>query len=471
MSSLRLSSPTAASYTSPDPLIVDEETALAGSGPASDAATVASDAVKETTRSARWIRIGLLALVLAVVVALGIVGAVKLAAHTSSSPSGPSDPSNDDVLASSYAGQYYVKAPQYVHNLTMPPRLQWNENYGYCGSTSFISAGLYMGGIWISQYENRALASNSTNQRLEESQLLLGVNDYWAAHAHKMTNKLWDYSDLDVTHFFAWIKSQILQNHPVVIGIFENSSVFGNTPPDPDYDHIVPVTGWGSNHPLSDPSYYADDVIYFSDNGHTTHSAHSLRAEARTPTRPASGLTLRALLVLLCVFLLQGLYTPVDPNVSVFECSAIVGQFAQSRKNADSKTAAVYSINGAPTSADPNFGIALTGIVDEHNDCMPLRVVTSTNQEQPEIVDGSNTRPAASPLTLTVIVSGLTVGTSYNLYQYNTMSNVPSSQFNANAGNAFAHWTFTASGASHQQTVDVMTSDLAVFRAVAASAP
>lgn len=431
---MHLSSPTAAGYlSSPDPVaLVDEETALAaGSGPASDA-DAPFTAVKETTRSARWIRIGVLALLLAAVVALGIVGVIKLTARASTPSADPYAEANDDVLVTSYAGQYYVKAPQYVHNLTMPPRLQWNENYGYCGSTSFISAGLFVGGIWISQYDNRALASNSTNQRLEESQLLLGVNDYWAAHAHKMTNKLWDYNDLDVTHFFAWIKSQILQNHPVVIGIFENESVFGNSPPDADYDHIVPVTGWGSNHPLTDPSYYADDVIYFSDNG---------------------------------------LYTPVDPSVSIFECSAVVGQFAQSRKNADAKTAAVYSVNGNPTKSDPNFGIALTGIVDEHDDCLPLRVLTSTNQELPEIVDGSNTRPKAAPLTLTVIVSGLTSGTSYNLYQYNTMANVPSSKFNANAANAFAHWSFTAQGDTHQQTVDIMTSDLAVFRTVAAGAP
>lgn len=29
----------------------------------------------------------------------------------------------------------------------------------------------------------------------------------------------------------------------------------------------MPVYGWGSNHPLTDPGFYADDVIYFSDNG------------------------------------------------------------------------------------------------------------------------------------------------------------------------------------------------------------
>jgi len=64
-----------------------------------------------------------------------------------------------------------------VYNLTLEPRLQWNENYGYCGSTSLVTASLYLGGLYASQYDNRNVASNGTNQKQEGSQLLLGVND------------------------------------------------------------------------------------------------------------------------------------------------------------------------------------------------------------------------------------------------------------------------------------------------------
>ncbi|MCX7218504.1 MAG: hypothetical protein NTY70_06060, partial [Burkholderiales bacterium] len=33
----------------------------------------------------------------------------------------------------------------YAMSLAIPPRHQWNVNYGYCGEVSFISAGLYYG--------------------------------------------------------------------------------------------------------------------------------------------------------------------------------------------------------------------------------------------------------------------------------------------------------------------------------------
>ena len=36
-------------------------------------------------------------------------------------------------------------------SLDMPPRLQWNTNYGYCGEVSLISAGLFFG-QYCSQY-------------------------------------------------------------------------------------------------------------------------------------------------------------------------------------------------------------------------------------------------------------------------------------------------------------------------------
>jgi len=178
-------------------------------------------------------------------------------------------------------------------------------------------------------------------------------------------------------------------------------------------------------------SYYADDVIYFSDNG---------------------------------------LYTP-SGNTPVYHISAAIGTFAQSRKNADSKSAAVYSVNGSPTSDDPNFGIAITGIVDEDGFTVPTRVDTDKNYEKPEITDGSNTRPSAETIVLTVTASGLTVGTSYNMYQYNQMTNVPSSQFNGNAGQAFASWSFTATGSTYVQSATIQSNQYAIFRTVPASAP
>lgn len=327
---------------------------------------------------------------------------------------------------------YQAPATTYTYMVpNMPnPRLEWNENYGYCGSVAMITGGLKYG-LYISQYDNRYIASNGTDESQESSQLLLGVNDYWAATQHKLNNYLWEGDQTSATAFMEWMKKMVVSGYVVMMGIYENSSVFGQSP-DPDYDHIVPVVGWGSNHPLTDTSYYDDDVIYFTDNG---------------------------------------LYTP-DGNTPIYSFSYPLSTFMNSRSNADSSNAPVYSMNAAPTLNDPNYAIALTGIMDDDGTTMEVYMDTDKNYEEPEIVDGSNTRPSAMSLTLTVTVTGLTSGTEYNLYQYSHFQNVPTSSFNANAGQADASTTFTASGTTYTKTITGWQSDeRVIFRCVPASAP
>jgi hypothetical protein len=70
----------------------------------------------------------------------------------------------------------------------IPPRLQWNENYGYCGEVSLISAGLYYG-QYISQYDARALASPGVPENDFNSQLMLGINDQIAAAAMHLNRR------------------------------------------------------------------------------------------------------------------------------------------------------------------------------------------------------------------------------------------------------------------------------------------
>ena len=85
----------------------------------------------------------------------------------------------------------------------LPPRIQWNANYGYCGEASFISAGLFYG-QYLSQYDARAIASNNARQNLSSSQLLLGVNDVAAAKAMHLAATPFNTSTQTSTtsHFF-----------------------------------------------------------------------------------------------------------------------------------------------------------------------------------------------------------------------------------------------------------------------------
>ena len=322
-----------------------------------------------------------------------------------------------------------VPANTYSAGSGLPPRLQWNTNFGYCGETSFISAGLNYG-QYISQYDARAIASNNANQSLESSQLLLGVNDVAAATAMHLTAVA---KQATTASFLTWVKSNVVAGHPVVMGVFMNQSRFyGTANPsagDGEYDHIVTVTGISSTHPLTGPAtYYADDVLTFNDNGLWTG-------------------------------------TPDGQPQNVFTIG--FGAFAATRQQANAQTAPVYSLNNGL-----DYGIAITGIIDLSRETVPVRLATSVNAESPAIVNGSNTRPAATPVTLTITMSDLNPGTTYTLYRYASMAAVPDSNINANAASAAQQWTITIpSGSTYTMTQTIMSNEVAVYRAVAVGAP
>ena len=320
----------------------------------------------------------------------------------------------------------------YTAGSKLPPRIQWDANYGYCGEVSFISAGLNYG-QYISQYDARALASKNARQNLESSQLLLGVNDVAAAKAMHLTATAFDTAKQPTAPaFLSWVKSNVTAGYPVVIGVFVNQSRFYGTTNlnagDTEYDHIVAVTGITSTHPLTGPTtYYADDVLTFNDNGEWTG-------------------------------------TNGQPQ-NVFNYT--FGAFATTRQRANAKSAAVYSLKSGA-----DYGIAITGIIDLSRETVPVRLTTSTNAETPVMVDGSTTRPAAKPVTLTVTVSNLKPGVTYTLYRYNSMANVPDSNINANAAKAAQKWTITIpSGSTYTMTQTINSNETAVYRAVPVGAP
>jgi hypothetical protein len=332
--------------------------------------------------------------------------------------------------AAAAASEGVVSAVQNAWSNNIPPRLQWNENFGYCGEVSLISAGLYYG-QYVSQYDARAIASNGKPQNLSGSQLLLGVNDQTAANAMHLNAVEWDGSEGNTSQdFLAWVKQYVVQGAPVAIGVYTNEYRFyGSTNPragDPLYDHIVPVNGISSSHPLSDPAYYANDVIAFSDNG--------LWAPGGTPS---------------------------------YEFSYSFGSFQKTRTQANAHSGAIYSL--AVTGGD--YGLAVTGVSDLYHDTLPVRVDTNVNYEKPDIANHSNTRPAPMPLVLTITVSGLQPGVAYKLYRYNDFSKVPDYAFNANAANALQSWNVQISaGSQFVMSEQIESDEIAAFRAVRADA-
>ena len=324
-----------------------------------------------------------------------------------------------------------VPAVSYRVNNPIPPRTQWNANYGYCGETSFISAGLNYG-QYLSQYDARAVASPNIRQSLPDSQLLLGVNDVAAAKRMHLTAVPFNTAQQKTTaQFLTWVKTNVTAGYPVVIGVYTNEYRFeGDTDPNAgydEYDHIVPVTGFSSSHPLTAPAaYYADDVITFNDNGIWTD-------------------------------------TPNGLPQNVF--SYVLGSFPATRRQANAAAGPVYSLSKAK-----NYGIAITGVADLNRETVPVRLTTSTVGESPEMAEGSSTRPAPKPVTLTITVSGLTAGKTYNLYRYSSMSAVPDSNFNANAVKSAQKWKIVATGSTYTMTQTILSSETAAYRAVPVTA-
>ena len=319
-------------------------------------------------------------------------------------------------------------SPPTTWSTDLPPRLQWNENFGYCGEVSLISAGLYFG-QYASQYEARSIASNGKPQYLSASQLLLGVNDQYATNAMHLNAVEWDApAGSSSEDFLAWVKGYVLQGLPVAIGVYTNEYRFyGSTNPhagDPLYDHIVPVNGIVSSHAASDPTYYADDVIEFSDNG--------LWAPGGNPS---------------------------------YEFSYAFGAFQKTRTQANAHNGPIYSL----ASTGGNYGLAVTGVSDLYHDTLPVRLATNVNDEKPDIANHSNTPPA--PIVLTITISGLKPGVAYKLYRYNDFSKVPDFAFNASAGQAYESWNVQiAAGNQYVMSETIESNEVAVYRAVAADA-
>jgi hypothetical protein len=321
-----------------------------------------------------------------------------------------------------------ISSNTYIQENNIPPRLQWNANQGYCGEVALISAGLYYG-QYMSQYTARAIALKNKPQT--SGQLLLGVNAKYAASKMHLKSIQWKTAkEKNTNEFLAWVKHNVAKGYPVIIGIYTNEYLFyGKQNPDagdPLYDHIVPVFGFSSKFPLNS-KYHGKDIIYFSDNG--------LWSNPKNP-----------------------------PFLFHYTCN----NFQANRQQANAKNGSIYSL----ADGGINYGIAITGVIDFNNDTLPVRVQTNVNYQKPSIKNHSNHEPSAMPLVLKITVSNLKPCVLYNLYKYNNIGSVPNSRFNANASSAIRKWPIKINSGSSITIIDnINSNDVAIYRAVKATAP
>ena len=294
-------------------------------------------------------------------------------------------------------------------------REQWDSNWGYCGETSLIAAGMTFG-QYASQFTVRELASPGVPQAQEASQLLLGVNDEAAARAMHLDAN--DYSGSGRSagrrgqlRFVSWIRDQISTGAKVILGVYIKGA------DDGEYDHIVPALDVVPSGVKLGRKGLLKDRLWFADN-----------------------------------------YGQ--------KVSGTFGSLLRDRRAANQSSAAPYSIpNGVN-----NYGIAISGVADRDQVTIPVRLQAS-RYDEPVLPEGSLQPPTPEPLALRATVFIPDQDQSYNLYRYDDFSKVPDASFNAAAASAIQSWVIPAhSGASVSFDLDVLTSDTVVFRAVPSTA-
>lgn len=339
-------------------------------------------------------------------------------------------------------------------------RMQWNANSGYCGETSFITALMRNGG-YASQWTVRSLAAAGNSQENANSQLIIGTNgwgvtDQQVATAMKLVAVDYDNSsETDTDQFLAWIKQRVVADDTVIIGVYNNINMLGETSDDDTYDHIVPVVGVGSNHSLSGASastYYADDIITISDNGLYTPGPDDV--PGNSPENAAT----------------SALYTFNVDDWQNYRAGA----------NSGSTVRDLYSapiLIPPPSSSEVlNWGTAITGIVDDTPGgpvAIPVQLTASLDGEGFHNQTSMGAPPTPSALTLTAHARPVD-GVEYNVYIYEDFDDVPSGSFNEAALDESRVPDYTIpsdNDGEWSQTITTDTSQTRIFRIVPQSAP
>ena len=222
-----------------------------------------------------------------------------------------------------------------------------------------------------------------------------------------------------------------------------------STAGDSEYDHIVTVRRIQSDY--DDDLYHEQDVITISDHGLWAPSSQNSPQYYFRQGRSY-----------------HSLQSPPLISIYFYYFSYVAKDFVGTRKEANSKTGALYTLPQTKSTTVGNYGIAHTGIFDEHSECLPLRVETDLNSESPQIGIKSDTRPSPMAIQLTVTVSGLQDGVQYLLLKYKDEAAVPSSNFAAHLEKAAKSISFSKTGGLDYFvfTETIMSDEKAIYRAV-----
>jgi hypothetical protein len=280
--------------------------------------------------------------------------------------------------------------------LDIPPREQWDNNAGYCGECTIQQIALYYG-TYISQYRAREIIDPTQQQ-----DVWVPENSGPIFDALRLNYVAWN-SSLPTPQYQAylvWAKTHLQQGHPVIIDVF----VDGES--SPDYDHIMPATGFTST---DTNAYHATDTLVFNDNYETTPYTRTFGSLYDTRSMNGNGAT----------------YEYCIPR-------------------------------------DTDYGCAVTGIKDTSGTALPVSLKVNRWNE-PNISAGFS--PAQ--MTATIQVKSLVAGGSYALLRYNNYSTVPTSGFLTSAYSTST--VFTATNSVHTLSDTFMSDKIVIYRCVASA--
>ena len=362
-----------------------------------------------------------------------------------------------------------ASAPTGASPSTMPVRLQWNANSGYCGEAAFIAAGMTLG-QYTSQWTARQLAAGSpdADQADVANHLLLtwpagGSTWQRAARAMRLQAEGFDPewgagppgSGADA--FLGWIEARSRAGSRVIIGVLNNTNLLEEDAPGaPEYDHIVAVMRIGAGE------------ITIGDNGlfrpfisGTNWGSGNTAGNPRHSTLYTSGV--RA----------------VQKSRAAANQVGAACPFSSRGEITNACAPWVYSIYDDAT-GEGNYGVAIPGVVDRTpggSVTAPVRVTTSTNNEGIQDQAEMSSPPPGKPMSITATVTIPDTSQAWNVYLYDDFADVPTGSFNASARmsprRVARMWTVPAgSGATWSTTLrNARTDGTYVFRAVPATAP
>lgn len=191
-----------------------------------------------------------------------VVSLSLLAGSANAGPSGP-------CIAPGRCTPFPAK---YTKVLPLEPRQQWKGDGGFCGAQSIQSSALAFG-AWISQdiirYETpKGEGHGNATQGYE----VLPSNVAAAARNLHLAAEQWDYNQPkpQVSGFKRWMKKHLSKGHPIVwfpMCKGDSHLPYPNSNPNGGhFDHVEPVWGIGSNHPLDDEQVYDDDWLLHGSN-------------------------------------------------------------------------------------------------------------------------------------------------------------------------------------------------------------